>query len=101
MMKSVLAGLVLSAVLASGAHAQYPGGPMDQFSATAIPGQLWRWQYGLETSTAAGWAYFNAAQQSRALGLPVPDGPPLGYQPRQMCGPVFDPVYGRYNILCR
>src|SRR5258707_844057 len=33
MIKSAIAGLALSAVLANGAHAQFPGGPMDQFSA--------------------------------------------------------------------
>jgi hypothetical protein len=98
--KSGFVGLALVALTASGVLAQYPGGPMDDGGA-AIRRQQQLWDYGIRSSDAAGWAYYQMLQQRRAMGLPVPEGPPLGYRRPQNCGPVWDPIYGRYNILCQ
>ncbi len=100
MIKSAIAGLALSAVLASGAHAQFPGGPMDQFSAT-FRNQIDVYNKGMQDANAAAWAAYFEIRRRRALGLPVPNGPLLGYRPPLSCGPVYDPSFRRYNVLCR
>ncbi len=71
MIKSAVTGLVLSAILASGAHAQ--NAPMDM--SWAIRSQLRNQQIGDATARYWGMQYYNYMQRLRQLGYTGPSLP--------------------------
>jgi len=79
MIKSAITGLVLSAVLASGAHAQNP--PMDM--SWAIRSQLRNQQIGDATARYWGMQYYNYMQRLRQQGYTGPSLP-TGVTPQSL-----------------